>query len=354
MSENKNLYAVILAGGSGTRFWPMSRANYPKQFLKIAGKQTLLEQTVSRIASLVPAANTLIVTNAAFERQVRQQLNRFGIRPSNILLEPSGKNTAPAIAWAASHILAKNPKAVMAIFPSDHLILKPQAFRRYLTQAVSLAGRHYLVTMGIVPTRPETGYGYLKTKLIRVTGRPVFQVAKFTEKPSLSVARKFIRSRQYLWNSGMFIWRVEDILQAFHRHLPAVAGFFEKYKTSSAVRKFWKKLPSISIDYGILEKAGNVVTVSAKDMGWSDLGIWESLMEVLPVNKEGNIIDGDVVQIGCRDTLIFGHQRLVTTIGLENMVVVDTPDALLICRKDLSRQVKDLVAILKSQNRKEL
>ncbi len=351
MSIDKNLYAIILAGGSGTRFWPLSRASYPKQFLAIAGKETLLQQTVGRVRSLVAGENIFIVTNAAHRREVGRQLARFKVPRPNILLEPQGKNTAPAICWAAARIHQVNPNAVLAVLPSDHLIQNPNAFLKILEKAVALARREYLVTLGIVPTRPETGYGYLKTVKMKKDG--ILNVARFTEKPDLATARRFVKSKDYFWNSGMFIWRADVILDEFKKYLPEIYKSVAADPRPARIQKVWKSLPSISVDYGILEKSSRVVAVAAAGVGWSDLGSWESLFEVLPKDAHGNSLQGDVLALDCRNTFVRAEKRLVATVGLEGIVVIDTPDALLVCPGALSQKVKDVAAVLKARRRPE-
>jgi len=350
---NKNLYAVILAGGSGTRFWPLSRKSRPKQFLSLEGRQSLLKQTLQRISKKVPGQQILIVTNKDYSAPIIQQARVFKIPKKNILLEPSGKNTAPAICWVANEIYHRNQTAVMAVLPSDHLILNQQAFFKHWQRGVRLAQDGHLVTLGIVPTHPETGYGYLKTRRIRIKGKMVWQVERFTEKPILSKARQFLRSKRYFWNSGMFFWRCEVILAEFQKYLPKVYRLFQGRSDLSSLRKIWPKLPSISVDYGILEKAKDVVTIPAVDMGWSDLGSWASLYEALPKDQRGNIFQGDVVDYDSHGTLVFGDRRLITTVGLQDLIVVDTDDALLVCHRDHSQRIKDVVERLKSQKRKE-
>jgi mannose-1-phosphate guanylyltransferase len=381
MSINKNIYAVILAGGAGTRFWPVSRRSNPKQFLNITGKGTLLQETLERIKPMASAAHVLIVTNAAYRHEIGRQVSRYGVPRENILLEPSAKNTAPAVCWAAAKIHRDDPDAVMVVLPSDHLILHEKRFLRVLSEAVRLARRDYLVTLGIVPTRPETGYGYLRTAKARAGGRTVVCVERFTEKPSPAKAAQFIRRRNYYWNSGMFVWKSSIILQAFKKHLPQVynifvgaglrpartgyeivrkskvhvgAGFKPARTGHAAVKKVWDNLPSISIDYGILEKAGNVAAVPAPAIGWSDLGSWESLTDVLTADQRGNIFKGDVLPVDCRGTLVWGDKRIIAPVGLENMIIIDTPDALLVCRKDRSQAVKDVVTALQNSKRREI
>ena len=350
MNKN-NIYVVLLAGGSGTRFWPLSRREEPKQFLKIIGGRSLLQETLKRVQSLTRPQNVLVVTNHLYDRNVKEQLSSFQIPPKNILLEPDGKNTAPAIAWAAARIQQSNPEGIMVVLPSDHLITQRGAFLKNLQQAVSLAQEGYLVTLGIVPTRPEAGYGYLKTKELRVGNRKIFQVEKFIEKPPLLTAQKFFKEKKYLWNSGMFIWKTAVILKNFAQFLPDIDRYFNEKSDLSSVKKIWPRLPSVSIDYGILEKAKNVVTVPAYSIGWSDLGSWEALAEISPKDKKGNILKGDIHSVECEETFVWGGRRLVATIGLKNIVIVDTPDALLVCHKTQSQKIKDVVGFLKKENR---
>lgn len=352
-SLRNDIYIVLLAGGSGTRFWPLSRHEEPKQFLKIINGRSLLQETLSRVQSLVLPQNVLVVTNRLYQRKVKEQLNGFGIISKNILLEPEGKNTAPAICWAATKIHRMNPEAIMVVLPSDHLIARRDSFLKSLKEAILLAEKQYLVTLGIVPTRPETGYGYLKTKEIRVQGRTTLKVEKFIEKPSLATAQKFLKGKKHLWNSGMFIWKTDTILKSFAQFLPEVYRSLNEKSNATSVKNIWHKLPSVSIDYGILEKANNVVVVPASTIGWSDLGSWETLSEHLSKDVHGNTYKGDVLSADCKNTLVLGGKRLIAVVGLNNLAIIDTPDALLICSKNQSQKIKDIVGILKKQNRPE-
>jgi len=389
MKKHKNLYAVILAGGIGTRFWPVSRKSNPKQFLNITGKGTLLQETLARIKPQVRGSHIYIVTNAAYRKAIEQQVARFKIPKANILLEPKGKNTAPAICWAAAKIHKISPNAVMVVLPSDHIILNRSKFQKILGKAVRLAEENYLVTLGIVPTRPETGYGYLKTVKTKTNGRSIVKVQQFTEKPSLSKAKQFLKKNReprgvhghkpnavygYYWNSGMFVWKSAVILREFQKYLPKIyrvlvgAGLPRTEAPSRGVlgtevkpaptgrdyiNKVWPHLPNISIDYGILEKAKNVAAVPAVGIHWSDLGSWESLIEVLTKDHCGNIFKGNIVSVNCKDTLVWGDKKVIAPVGLDNMIIIDTPDALLVCRKDCSQAVKDVVSILQKNNRTE-
>lgn len=344
-----HLYAVILAGGSGTRFWPLSCKSKPKQFLNITGRRSLLQETLTRIKQKIKAENILIVTNVKYAREIKKQVRAFHIPTSNLLFEPQGKNTAPAIGWAACVIHKRAPNATMVVLPADHLVLKPKAFWSCIEKAVSAAQNGALVTLGIVPTRPETGYGYLKTKKMLNKGKAVLKVEKFVEKPNPKSAMMFVKSKRYLWNSGMFVWRVDAILKECKKWQPKI--FSVLY--SGEIKKSWAHMPNVSVDYGILEHAKNILGIPGQGMGWSDLGSWESVHQVLGKDKNGNVLKGNIIDFGSRDTLVLGTERLIATIGLNNIVVIQTPDCLLVCRKDLSQKVKDVAERLRKKNRKE-
>ncbi len=350
---NKNFYVVILAGGSGTRFWPQSRQAHPKQFLDITGNGSLLQETIRRFKSKVSGRNILIVTNKAYKKTIAAQVKDFKVPNENILLEPEGKNTAPAICWAASFIQKRNQEAIMGVFPSDHLILNQKKFLQMMDEATTLAEQEYLVTFGIVPNRPETGYGYIKTQKQKVGRKNINKVVQFTEKPSPVKAKEFVK-KGYFWNSGMFVWKTAVLLKAFETYLPVVYKLLGEKSSASYINKVWSKLPNISIDYGILEKAKNAVAIPAKGLEWSDLGSWESLSEVLKKDKEGNILRGNVISHACKNSLVWSQKRIVATVGLEDIVIIDTPDALLVCRKDLSQNVKNIVDTLKKKKCKEV
>ncbi len=348
--RSSHLYAVILAGGSGTRFWPASRKSHPKQFLKFAGEKTLFQQALMRISPQIGGSRIFIVTNAAYRKTVERQISSFRIPRTNVLLEREPKNTAPAIAWAAAKIYKKDPEAIMAVLPSDHLILNRKNFQQALGRAVGLAQKNYLVTLGIVPTRPETGYGYLQT----VREKGILTVRKFTEKPSLSKANAFIRKKNYFWNSGMFVWKASVVLAELKKHLPEVYRLVGGRTCSAYMGSVWSRMPNVSIDYGILEKAKNVAAVPAFDIGWSDLGSWESLAEVLSKDKRGNIFKGNIVAIDCKNTLAWGQTRMIAPLGLDSMIIIDTPDALLVCSKKYSQGVRDIVNKLRDRKYKEI
>lgn len=346
MKKTNSFCAVILAGGSGTRFWPASREKKPKQFLKLLDDETLLAKTVKRVRPLIPPSDIYIVANRRFGKDIRAAARRFHIPLRNILLEPSGKNTAPAVLWAALKIRKKNKDAVMAVLPADHLVRKERIFLKHLKTAYGLAQKDLFVTLGILPTRPETGYGYIRVK--KGPKRTFYKTVRFTEKPSLAKARVYLRSGQYYWNSGMFVWKADTLLEGFRRWHPPLGRFLKHPLPDFSDGKIWKRLPSISVDYALLEKADNVVTIPA-DIGWSDLGSWESLAEVLPEDQRGNILSKKSILKDCRNTAVFG-EKLIVGIGLEDLVVVDTGDALLVCKKDDSQNVRDIVEILKKKS----
>jgi len=354
MKGKQKIYAVILAGGMGTRFWPVSRESNPKQFLNITGKGSLLQETLARIRPKISGARVFIVTNAFYRNEIERQVFRFHIPKANILLEPKGRNTAPAICWAAAKIHKIDPDAIMAVLPSDHLIANRRKFLKVLEDAILLAQEHYLVTLGVIPTRPETGYGYLQTAKKKIGSKSIIVVKQFKEKPSLAKAKQFIKRKNYFWNSGIFIWKSSVILREFKKYLPSVYRLVGEKVGCTHIEKVWHRLPNISIDYGILEKAKNIVAVPAPGIDWSDLGSWESLTEVLSKDKNGNIFKGNVIPINCKNTLVWGGKQVIAPIGLDDIIIIDTPDALLVCRKDLSQSVKDVVSILQKNNRLEI
>jgi len=354
MKGKQKIYAVILAGGMGTRFWPVSRESNPKQFLNITGKGSLLQETLARIRPKISGARVFIVTNAFYRNEIERQVSRFHIPKANILLEPKGRNTAPAICWAAAKIHKIDPDAIMAVLPSDHLIANRRKFLKVLGDAILLAQEHYLVTLGVIPTRPETGYGYLQTAKKKIGSKSIIVVKQFKEKPSLAKAKQFIKRKNYFWNSGMFVWKSSVILREFKKYLPSVYRLVGEKVSCAHIEKVWHRLPNISIDYGILEKTKNIVAVPAPGIDWSDLGSWESLTEVLSKDKNGNIFKGDVIPINCKNTLVWGGKQVIALIGLDDIIIIDTPDALLVCRKDLSQSVKDVVSILQKNNRLEI
>ncbi len=357
------MYAVILAGGSGTRFWPLSRETTPKQMLRVFGDFTMIQHTVARLGNAIPVGNIYIVTRQRYAYDIRQQLLEIeGAEGVQILNEPESKNTAPAIGFAAAHIAKKSPDAVMAVMPADHIIMKNDVFMKVLQKAKALARRGYLTTIGIKPDRPETGYGYIQlgkslSKDALIGG---FEVTRFVEKPDLMTAKAYMKSGGYLWNSGIFVWRVKDILREIRRQMPEVyrgivsieKAIGKKNEEETAASAF-KSFNSVSIDYGVMEKAKKVAVISA-DIGWSDVGIWRAIEDISEKDAAGNVIAGNVIDIGSKDSIIYAGKRLIATVGLEEMVVVDTPDATLVCRKDNTQDVRKVVDELKRKKADEL
>jgi mannose-1-phosphate guanylyltransferase/mannose-6-phosphate isomerase len=347
------LFGVILAGGSGTRFWPVSRSQYPKQVLRLLGSESLLQATCNRLLPRIPPERLAVVSAAAQADVIRLDLHRQGLKNIHLWLEPEGKNTAPAVALAAALMGPEHEADIMAVFPADHYIRDTAAFHRALDQGAALAQEGFLVTFGITPTRPDTGYGYIKA------GEPLaaggLRALAFTEKPNLSRAQAFLEEGGYYWNSGIFIFRRDMFLKALAQHLPDLHQGIQGLTAGTspeALAETYRRLPSISLDHGIMEKADNVAVVPV-DLGWSDVGTWSALHDLCPADDRGNVILGRALDIDSRDSLIFSQDRLVGTIGLENMVVVDTADATLVCPRDMVQEVKGLVAELTRQNQVE-
>lgn len=365
--EKGEVYAGILAGGVGKRFWPLSREGLPKQMLSIIGGSTLLEQTLSRIRKRIHPERTYIITTESYSPEIKRQFiaGKGPDEAVNLIVEPEGKNTAPAIGFAAMLIERLDPEAVLVILPSDHHIENEERFIRALDAGVKIARRGYLVTLGIRPTRPETGYGYIKIGsglpkdiLKELKGHDAFYVTAFTEKPDRDTAEAYLLEGCYYWNSGIFIWKASQILAEIKKHMPDLYRGIEQLKgclekgDKGAIEKIYKGFKAISIDYGVMEKSENVVLIPT-DMGWSDLGSWNALEEIMEQDKEGNIIMGDCVLVDTFNSIFWGGRRLIAAVGLKDKVVVDTPDALLVCEKGRAQDVSKVVEILRAQGREE-
>lgn len=349
-----NQYAVIMAGGVGTRFWPVSRVDRPKQFLDILGLgETLLQMTYKRFAQILPEEHIFIVTNESYRDLIKEQLP--AISDQQILGEPQAKNTAPCIAYACNKIKAKDANAVVVVAPSDHLILNSEAFQKKVQRGLEFADKNNaLVTLGIKPSRPDTGYGYIQF-VEEAFEREVHPVKTFTEKPNDEIARQFVESGEFLWNAGIFIWSIASILEAFEEFLPDISELFTQgekvYFTKKEVEyigQVYPVCPSISIDYGIIEKAANVFVIPA-DFGWSDLGTWKSLYDVSTKSESNNVTLGSVVETHqSSGNLVFGAPHKVVILeGVDDLFILDTDDALLICHKDKEQEVKRIVGDLK-------
>lgn len=341
------IHAIIIAGGKGTRFWPLSRAKKAKQFLKLIKQKTLLELTIDRISPYIPAENTWIVTNQN-QKKILDSLN-CKIPPSNILYEPIGKNTAPCITWSALEIIKKDPKAVLVILPADHLIKDHKQFLKTISTGVDFVQKtNHLLTIGIEPTHPHTGYGYIETEKNKA---PISQVKSFTEKPDLKTAKKMIAAGNYYWNAGMFIWKAETILKLIQYHLPDLYQNFEWLLKKSHhsvtfnknLQKAYEAIESISIDYGILEKVKNEIAVIKSDFDWNDIGNWKALESIFEKDDADNAIQATVLSDHSQKNIVFSDnpKRLISLVDISDLVIVDTKDALLIMPKESDQKLKN-------------
>lgn len=373
------VHAVILAGGSGTRLWPLSRTHYPKQFLQLLGNDTLLQQTALRIGKAIPVNHIWVVTGIEQEYIVRTQLAALPDLDkgnTHVLVEPLPRNTAAAIGLAALCIRQMDPEGVMIVLPADHWIGRQEEFSAVVRQAVQLAQQSQLMTLGIVPDRPETGYGYIQRSVVlahsettdsMTAALPAYRVNKFVEKPDESTAHRYIASGDYYWNAGIFIWQASTILSEIAVHLPALSAGLEtiaarlldggdgergalldKPAVRAAIAKVYAELESISIDYGVLEKAHDLLVLPA-DIGWSDVGDWSTLHRLLPQDVRGNTFGANVFDVDSENSFVHGNQRTIATIGLKNTVIIDTEDALLVCQGDRAQEVKTVVSHLQGK-----
>jgi mannose-1-phosphate guanylyltransferase len=353
------MYAVILAGGSGTRFWPLSRKKTPKQLISVFGGKSMLQRTVERVVPMGPK-RIFVVTNALQAEETGRQLKEFqNDCRIDIIAEPVGRNTAPAIGLAASIIARHAPDALMLVLPADHFIAREEEFRRTVIRGREAALNGYLVTMGIVPSRPETGYGYIEADR-DLRGSGPYPVRRFVEKPSLEKAEEFVKAENFYWNSGMFLWRADVILDSIMTFMPELAGALAQLTFSDDIWNIDDLKPQIgevyaaikgeSIDFGVMEKADNVMVVPA-DFGWSDVGSWRALPEVLPPGQDGNVALSlrEVLTLDARDCLVSAGEKLVALIGVDGLVVVDTPDSLLVCNRDRAQDVKKIVEQLEQK-----
>ena len=353
-------YAVVLAGGSGTRLWPLSRVSMPKQLLALNGSETLLQQTARRVTPLVDPGRVLTVTHADHRFEVTGQLHAIDPRlAGGVLSEPVARNTLPAISWAVARIAREQPDALVGVFSSDHAVADSAAFLGAWQAAERAAEAGYIALFGMQPTDPATGYGYIEgggpLQLAAPGGAPaprVLKVARFVEKPSLDKAREFLESGNYFWNGGMFVFRADRFLATLERAQPALFAALPGLVAGdrSAPAESYRELPDTSIDYGVLERADNVAVVPV-EMGWSDLGGWDSLYQQRAKDGDGNVTQGDVVAVGSRNNLLWSDHGTVATLGLQNMAVVQTRDATLVCPRDQTAELKNLVARLKTNHR---
>jgi len=350
--------ALIMAGGKGERFWPKSRRNMPKQFLSLTDDgKTMIQLTVERISALVELNDIYVATNRDYKQLILEQLP--GIPEENILCEPAGRNTAPCIGLGAVHINKKYEDALMLVLPSDHLIKFNKMFHAVLQDACDVAEQEQnLVTIGITPTYPETGYGYIKFDSREMKGR-AYKVERFVEKPSLEVAKEYLASEEYLWNSGMFVWKVSSILDNLQCFMPEtyqglrlIQGAIGTEMEESVLEVEFQQFTSLSIDYGIMEKADHIYTIPGT-FGWDDVGSWLAVERIKKSNEMGNVVSGDIITVDTYNCIIQGDKKLIAAVGLEDLIIVDTQDATLICAKNSTADIKKVLENLKICNREE-
>ncbi len=354
------MYAVIMAGGKGTRFWPLSRGKKPKHLLNITGEKSIIQYTVDRVTPLVGKENVLIVTGASHSDEIREQLPE--LPAENILIEPVGRNTAPCIGLAAIHIRKRSPDAVMFVLPSDHLIADTKSFLASLTAAREMAKRgDCLVTIGIKPEWPETGYGYMErgeiADTIEETG--IYEVGSFREKPDPATAEAFLKDGRFFWNSGMFIWKVSAILDAIKRLVPELYEGLMMIEESigtehekDVLSEIYRDIKSVSIDYGVMEKTRDVFMVEG-NFGWNDIGSWDALWDVMDKDEMGNATRGEVISFDTSNSLVYSPQKMVALIGVKDLIVVETEDSLLICKRGSSQDVRKVVGHLGKKGMEE-
>ncbi len=349
--------ALILAGGGGTRLWPLSRRNYPKQFLKISGDKSLLQQTVERLLKVMAPDDLVVVTNAKYKFYVKSDLPDI----KHLIFEPAGRNTAPATALGVKYFLEKlgcNEDEVILMCPSDHVIRPHEKFAEYVALAETLAGKGYIVTFGVKPERPEPGYGYIKAGKAKNAkslwpGEDItfYEVEKFIEKPDMATARRYIDDGSYYWNSGMFAFSIKTILEEMVKHSPEMKGLhtqgFEDMLSG------FEHMPDISIDYAVMEKSDRMVVLPL-DLYWNDIGSWDSLYDVLDKDEERNVTQGDVLAMDTKGTLVLGHKRQITTIGLDDCLIVETDDAILVAKRGSAQKVREAVSRLHKESRTEV
>ncbi|GIV66770.1 MAG: sugar phosphate nucleotidyltransferase [Chloroflexota bacterium] len=356
---NKSFYAVIMAGGGGTRLWPLSRSARPKQMLKLGSERTLFQQAVDRLYGLVPPERILVVTGFEMAGDLKRDCPE--IPPENFLVEPAPKGTAAVVGMAAAYLYPKDRQAVMAILTADHVIQDVAYFQKILQAADEAARMGYLVTLGIHPTHPSTGYGYIQRgqALAEINQQTIYRVVRFKEKPDADTARRMLESGDHDWNSGMFFWQVEQIRQEIAEQLPELYQVMLKIENAGFNNKEawlpqWMKLKSETIDYGIMEHARDVVVIPAAGLGWNDVGSWDSLFEVLDRDENGNIrLASEWVAFDTYRTLVLceDDQRLIATIGVENLIIVDSGNVLLVCHKDKAQSVRKIVQNLKQSGK---
>jgi mannose-1-phosphate guanylyltransferase len=358
---NNSLYFVIMAGGRGTRFWPRSRTKRPKQLLDIVGLKSILEQTIDRLLPLTDWEHIFVVTEISQAEAIKELLP--DLPETRLIVEPLGRNTAPCIGLAALILERIDPASTMVVLPADHYISQIPVFQEILLAAAQTAqSGDFLITLGIIPTFPETGYGYLERggKVLEVNGHEVWEVRAFHEKPDRSRAEAMLKTGRFFWNSGMFVWTVSAILDQMARLTPAMYGELIKLKNflgtpewEGSLRNGYEAMENVSIDYAIMERADKVLML-AGDFGWNDVGSWEAVYQLEPKDEQGNCLEGQVLILDSQGCLVLSPQKAVGLIGMKDLIVVDTPDALLICPRERAQEVKKIVELLEAQGKLEL
>lgn len=349
----EHFHAVIMAGGGGTRLWPLSRQDRPKQSLKLLGERTMFQVAVERLAPLFSPDHIWVVTSARYAGDLQRQCP--AVPPENYVLEPAPRGTAPAIGLAALALQQRDPQAVMACLTADHFIGNEPGFRDLLAAAAEVAGRGFLVTLGIAPTFASTGFGYIQRgeRLEPAGAFEVFRAQRFKEKPAQPEAEAMLADGQHAWNSGMFVWRVERFLGEVERQLPALHQVLARAATGpDGLAQAWPGAPDVTLDYGIMEGARDVAVIPAEGLGWNDIGSWEALLDVLPTDDAGNVVVGaEHLNLDSARTLVHaaGHKRLVATLGVSDLVIVDTGDVLFVCPREKAQDVKAVVNALKQR-----
>ncbi|KGJ50433.1 mannose-1-phosphate guanylyltransferase [Clostridium sp. NCR] len=350
-----NIFNVIMAGGGGTRFWPMSRQASPKQLLNLSGVDTLINETIDRISSISDKNNLYIVTNETQSDLLKETVQDKCIH-ANVLQEPSARNTAAAIGFAAFSIMKKHGDGIMCVYPADHYIKDEEGYINTINDAIKVASENdKLVTIGINPTFPSTGYGYINFDKDESYNNGAYKVLEFVEKPNYEKAKTYVKSQKYVWNSGMFVWKVSKILEDFKRYLPKVYDKLEqlsKYigtdQESKMIKQIYPTIPSISIDYGIMERSDDVVVVPG-EFGWNDVGSWDVLGAIYDTDEQGNIKRGETITIDTENSVVYSEDKLIATVGIKDLIVVSTEDAVMVCKKDKAQDVKLIVEKLKEE-----